>query len=179
MQIDIKLDSEARDLLNAFPERVSVASSRAVIRALDGINTDSSKIIRQRYNVKKRDISIGVRKFKATRSRLEGRIEFGGKPIALEKFNPSPKRFTKNKPKHGISVEIRRGKKTLFRSSFMSRAGLIFVRQGKERLPIKHLYGPRIYQMIDSESKELIRAGAEERLLTNFKHQMRLGAKYR
>ena len=179
MQIDIKLDSEARDLLNAFPKRVSVAASRAVNRALDGINTDSSKIIRQRYNVKKRDISIGVRNFKATRSRLEGRIDFGGKPIALEKFNPSPKRFTKNKPKHGISVEIRRGKKTLFRSSFMSRAGLIFVRQGKERLPIKYLYGPRIYQMIDSESKELIRAGAEERLLTNFKHQMRLGAQFR
>ena len=178
MQINIRLDSEARDLLNAFPERVSVAASRAVNRALAGINTDSSKIIRQRYNVKKRDISIGVRKFKATRSRLEGRIEFGGKPIALEKFNPSPKRYTKNKPKQGISVEIRRGKKTLFRSSFMSRAGVIFVRQGKERLPIKHLYGPRIYQMIDSESKELIKAGAEERLLTNFKHQMRLGAQY-
>lgn len=179
MQIDIKLDSEARDLLNAFPERVSVAASRAVNRALDGINTDSSKIIRQRYNVKKRDISIGVRKFKATKSRLEGRIEFGGKPIALEKFNPSPKRFTKNKPKQGISVEIRRGKKTLFRSSFMSRAGVIFVRQGKERLPIKRLYGPRIYQMIDSDSRQLIKSGAEERLLTNFKHQMRLGAKYR
>lgn len=179
MQINIRLDSEARDLLNAFPERVSVAASRAVNRALYGINTDSSKIIRQRYNVKKRDISIGVRNFKATKSRLEGRIEFGGKPIALEKFNPSPKRYTKNKPKHGISAQIRRGKKTLFRSSFMSRAGLIFVRQGKERLPIKHLYGPRIYQMIDSESKELIMAGAEERLLTNFKHQMRLGAQYR
>lgn len=179
MQIDIKLDSEVRDLLNAFPERVSVAASRAVNRALDGINTDSSKIIRQRYNVKKRDTSIGVRNFKATRSRLEGRIEFVGKPIALEKFNPSPKRYTKNKPKQGISVEIRRGKKTLFRSSFMSRAGVIFVRQGKERLPIKHLYGPRIYQMIDSASKELIRAGAEGRLLTNFKHQMRLGAQFR
>lgn len=178
MQIDIKLDSEARDLLNAFPERVSLAASRAVNRALAGINTDSSKIIRQRYNVKKRDISIGVRNFKATRSRLEGRIEFGGKPIALEKFNPSPKRFTKNKPKHGISVQIRRGKKTLFRSSFMSRAGAIFVRQGKERLPIKHLYGPRIYQMIDSDSRQLIKSGAEERLLTNFKHQMRLGAQY-
>ena len=61
----------------------------------------------------------------------------------------------------------------------MSRAGVIFVRQGKERLPIKHLYGPRNYQMIDSESKELIRAGAEERQLTNFKHQMRLGAQFR
>ncbi len=179
MQIDIKLDSEARDLLNAFPERVSVTSSRAVNRALDGINTDSSKIIRQRYNVKKRDISIGVRNFKATKSRPEGRIDIGGKPIVLEKFNPSPKRYTKNKPKHGISVQIRRDKKTLFRSSFMSRAGLIFVRQGKERLPIKHLYGPRIYQIIDSESKELIMAGAEERLLTNFKHQMRLGAQFR
>ena len=179
MQIDIKLDSEARDLLNAFPERVSVASSRAVNRALDGINTDSSKIIRQRYNVKKRDTSIGVRKFKATRNRLEGRIDIGGKPIALEKFNPSPKRYTKNKPKHGISVQIRRDKKTLFRSSFMSRAGLIFVRQGKKRLPIKYLYGPRSYQMIDSESKELIRADAEGRQLTNFKHQMRLGAQFR
>lgn len=179
MQIDIKLDSEARDLLNAFPERVSVASSRAVNRALDGINTDSSKIIRQRYNVKKRDISIGVRNFKATKSRPEGRIDIGGKPIALENFNPSPKRYTKNKPKHGINVQIRRDKKTLFRSSFMSRAGLIFVRQGKERLPIKHLYGPRNYQMIDSESKELIMAGAEERQLTNFKHQMRLGAQFR
>lgn len=178
MQINIRLDSEARDLLNAFPERVKVAASRAVNRALAGINTDSSKIIRQRYNVKKRDISIGVRSFKATKSRLEGRIDFGGKPIALEKFNPNPKRYTKNKPKQGISVEIRRGKKTLFRSSFMSRAGVIYVREGKDRLPIKKLYGPRIYQMIDSASKELIKAGAEERLLTNFKHELRLGAQY-
>lgn len=178
MQINIRLDSEARDLLNAFPERVKVATSRAINRALDGINTDSSKIIRQRYNVKKRDVSIGVRSLKATKSRLEGRIDFGGKPIALEKFNPSPKRFTKNKPSHGIRVEIRRGKKTLFRSSFMNRAGVIFVREGKDRLPIKRLYGPRIYQMIDSASKELIMAGAEERLLTNFKHEMRLGAMY-
>ena len=61
----------------------------------------------------------------------------------------------------------------------MSRAGVIYVREGKDRLPIKKLYGPRIYQMIDSASKELIRAGAEERLLTNFKHEMRLGAMYR
>lgn len=179
MQINIRLDSEARDLLNAFPERVSLAVNRAVNRALAGINTDSSKIIRQRYNVKKRDISIGVRSFKATKSKLHGRIEFGGKPIALEKFNPSPKRFTKNKPRHGISAQIRRGKKTLFRSSFMSRAGVIYVREGKERLPIKRLYGPRIYQMIDSVSRELIKAGAEERLLTNFKHEMRLGAQFR
>lgn len=178
MQINIRLDSEARDLLNAFPERVSLAASRSIDRALAGINTDGAKIIRQRYNVKKRDISIGVRIFKATKSRLQGRIDFGGKPIGLEKFNPNPKRFTKNKPKHGISTQIRRGKKTLFRSSFMSRAGVIYVRQGKERLPIKKLYGPRIYQMIDSASKELIRAGAEERLLTNFKHEMRLGAQY-
>ena len=96
MQINIRLDSEARDLLNAFPERINLAASRTVNRALAGINTDSAKIIRQRYNVKKRDISIGVRNFKATRSRLEGRIEFGGKPIALDKFNPSPKRYTKN-----------------------------------------------------------------------------------
>lgn len=179
MQINIRLDSEARDLLNAFPERVSLAASRAVNRALTGINTDSAKIIRQRYNVKKRDISVGVRSFKATKSRLEGRIEFGGKPIALEKFNPSPKRYTKNKPKHGISVEIRRSKKTLFRSSFMNRAGGIYVREGKERLPIKRLYGPRIYQMIDSDSRQLIKSGAEERLLTNFKHEMRLGAQFR
>lgn len=179
MQINIRLDSEARDLLNAFPERIKVAASRAVNRALAGINTDSSAIIRQRYNVKKRDISVGVRSFRATKSRLEGRIEFGGKPIALDKFNPSPKRFTKNKPKYGISVEIRRGKKTLFRSSFMSKAGVIYVREGKDRLPIKRLYGPRIYQMIDSVSKELIRQGAEERLLTNFKHEMRLGAQFR
>lgn len=179
MQINIRLDSEARDLLNAFPERVSLATSRAVNRALDGINTDGAKIIRQRYNVKKRDISIGVRSFKAAKSRLQGRIEFGGKPIALEKFNPSPKRFTKNKPKQGIRVQIRRGKKTLFRSSFMSRAGVIYVREGKERLPIKRLYGPRIYQMIDSDSRQLIKSGAEERLLTNFKHEMRLGAQFR
>ena len=179
MQINIKLDSEARDLLNAFPERVSLAASRAVNRALDGINTDSAKIIRQRYNVKKRDISIGVRSFKATKSKLHGRIDFGGKPIGLEKFNPSPKRYTKNKPKQGISAQIRRGKKTLFRSSFMSKAGVIYVRERKERLPIKRLYGPRIYQMIDSVSKELIKAGAEERLLTNFKHEMRLGAQFR
>ena len=179
MQIDIRLDSEARDLLNAFPERIKVAASRAVNRALAGINTDSSAIIRQRYNVKKRDISIGVRSFKATKSRLQGRIDFGGKPIALEKFNPSPKRYTKNKPRQGISAQIRRGKKTLFRSSFMSRAGVIYVREDKDRLPIKKLYGPRIYQMIDSASKELIRAGAEERLLTNFKHEMRRGAMYR
>ena len=72
MQINIRLDSEARDLLNAFPERVSVAASRAVNRALYGINTDSSKIIRQRYNVKKRDISIGVRSFKATKADCKG-----------------------------------------------------------------------------------------------------------
>lgn len=95
MQINIRLDSEARDLLNAFPERIKVAASRAVNRALAGINTDSAKIIRQRYNVKKRDISIGVRSFKATKSKLQGRIDFGGKPIGLEKFNPSPKRFAK------------------------------------------------------------------------------------
>lgn len=179
MQINIRLDSEARDLLNAFPERVNLAASRAVNRALAGINTDGSKIIRQRYNVKKRDVSIGVRSFKATKSRLQGRIDFGGNAIALDKFNPSPKRYTKNKPRQGISVEIRRGRKTLFRSSFMSRAGVIFVREGKERLPIKKLYGPRIYQMIDNVSKDLIRAGAEERLLTNFKHELRLGAMYR
>lgn len=61
----------------------------------------------------------------------------------------------------------------------MSKAGVIYIRQGKERLPIKRLYGPRIYQMIDSASKELIMAGAEERLLTNFKHEMRLGAQFR
>ena len=72
MQINIRLDSEARDLLNAFPEHVSLATSRAVNRALAGINTDGAKIIRQRYNVKKRDISIGVRSFKATKADCKG-----------------------------------------------------------------------------------------------------------
>lgn len=178
MQINIKLDSEVYDLLEAYPERINVATQRAINRSLKGINTDGSKSITSRYNVKKKDISLGVKINKYTKSTLKGSVDFGGRPIELHKFKTFPSKYSKRKPAIGIGVEIRKGKKTLFRSSFMNRAGIIFKRETKARLPIKKLYGPRISQMINKSSRLIIVKKAEERLLTNFKHELRLGARY-
>lgn len=178
MNIYIKLDNNISDYINAFPERVEKSLVRAVNRSLQGINTDSSNIIRKSYNVKKRDISLSIRKFKATKTKLEGRLDFDNKSIPLYKFSPSPKKFSIRKPKLGISVKIRKDKNTLFRSSFFNKSGVIFVREGKERLPIKKLYGPKIYQMINKDSREEIRINAERRLLNNFIHEIEKGFEF-
>ncbi len=178
MYINIKLDNNIYDLINAFPERVEVASKRAVNRALAGINTDTVKIIRERYNIKSSQIRAGVNKFFAKGKTLQGKIEYGGKPILLKEFKPRPVKFTRKKPAAGISFEIRKGKKTLYKGSFFDRKGNIYKRVGKERLPIKTLKGPRLYQMVDSASRVKIRDAAEVRLLKAFIHEMQQGAMY-
>lgn len=179
MQINIKLNDELRDFITAFPERVETASFRAVNRATDGIKTDVSKIVTSKYNVKKKDVNVGISKVKANRSNLRAEVGIGGKQVPLYKFKPKPSKYNSFKrPKEGISVELRKGKKTLYRSSFFLPNGNIFIRKGKERLPIKKLVGPRIDQMLDNASRLEVKQGIERRLLTNFKQQLRLGAQF-
>lgn len=179
MEINIELNSDVIDLLNAFPERVAIATRRSINRAIDGINTDSARIIREKYNIKKRSINIGIKKLKATGKSLNGKVEIGGRPISLKEFNPRPNRIGIRRPKEGITISIRRGERTLYKGSFLDRRGNIFVRKGKERLPIKKLYGPRLYQMIDDNSRVGIRDMAKERLLKAFTHEMEKGGAYK
>lgn len=175
----VKIDAtdlvSAQKVLESFGDAARPMVAKALNRATRGIRTDASKMTRQEYNVKARQIrgSFSVRP--ATRSSLSAAAVSKGGAISLRHFNPLPSKPGR-RPRDGVSVKVTRTRKKI-PGSFVARMPNgslgVFQRKGRSRLPIKKLYGPSVPQMLDHDNVlPDLQDGATLRFNKNLDHEI-------
>ncbi len=176
INIHIKSDVQIADeFLRAFGRRAEVGVKRALRRALNGMPVDAFGALKEAYNIKAGDVK------KAFQSRIWGNPPVGqgtftGRPVPLARFAPHPSSITKQRPAAGVSVMVKARRKAI-RGAFIARMAAghvgVFQRKGKERLPIKELYGPSLAGMLENpEVNERIQRRAAERFETALRHEI-------
>jgi len=154
LQVKIKGISELEQKLNPF--LVQKASARALNRAGRAGFTEGSKLIRQKYNLKAKDIKKATKVTRARIDNLKVILDITGGPIPF-------KYFRARQTKKGVTVKIRKGgARTLIRGAFIGGyipikrktkrgisvrmekrtewgGGHVFIRKGKRRTPIVKL----------------------------------------
>ena len=130
------------------PNAYERATARGLNKGIGKVRTASIREIRQERNLLARDVRATMRVFRATRRRLSAKLSTQGFSIPLKRYKARVvgrrgrgNRATRNAP---VQVEIRKGQKRIVRDAFIGRNGHVFARVGRERLPIRKLWGPSI-----------------------------------
>ena len=167
---------KAHTMLSHIENGAPRAISNALNRTIDGVKTDVVREVVAQYDIKPGGIRKIITVAKAFPSKLTASIGSAGSPIPLIQFSVNPSKPTKgqNSP---ISVSVKRSGGKTIPGAFIARASsgkiAVMARVGKERLPIKELFGPAIPQMMGEPGvKERILAGAEERFTKRIDHEV-------
>ena len=148
LNIDIKGLSDIEKIVNA--NAITKAIARSLNRAATSAFNAGSKKIRERYNIKAKDIKKASKVKKATAGSDRVIITITGGAIPMKYFSPK-------QTKKGVSVKIlKRGKRSLLKHAFIAGyvpiktktgkykilkksswgGGHVFIRKTKKRLPI-------------------------------------------
>ncbi len=101
---------EFRDLTN---QEFNTGVARAINHTLGKAKTASSREIRSVYSITAKDVNQALTVRKASPAIMYGMVIAAGKPIPLKKFKPIQN-------KEGVSVIIKKGKRQLIKSAFLT-----------------------------------------------------------
>jgi hypothetical protein len=155
--VSVRLDVRSnidKVLADVKAERANIvtATVRALNRALDSSNTETSREIRKVYNLKDRTVKAALRKIRASKSRLWAELRIEGSRIGLIEFDA--------RWRHGqkvgatVRVKVGGGRKTVAGAFIAAGRGgqNVFRRVGNRRLPIRRLTSVSIPQAFDNDS---------------------------
>lgn len=147
IEVDVRLETRevSRFLRYIDSQGVARATSRALNQAARQTNTEASKRIRQKRNLKARTIKrqLSIRKASPTRRRAS--VVASGRAISLKEYGARRKVVTRNGKRYqGATVEVDRGKRELVAGAFFGPGGHLYKRKGKARTPIRKLWGPSL-----------------------------------
>jgi hypothetical protein len=155
--VSVRLDVRSnidKVLANVKAERanISTATVRALNRALDSSNTETSREIRKVYNLKDRAVKAALRKIRASKSRLWAELRIEGSRIGLIEFDARWRQG--QKVGATVQVKIGGGRKTVAGAFIAAGRGgqNVFRRVGNRRFPIRRLTSVSIPQAFDNES---------------------------
>jgi hypothetical protein len=125
MRVDISVnDNGLLAMLDGFPKQKNVAISRGINRTSAWTKTRMTKIAKQELTVNRvGDIGRSLTATRATPEKLRATVKVGGKRIALYHFKGKPTQPPKNRPKGGISYQIRAegGRQRIEKNAFVAR----------------------------------------------------------
>lgn len=154
MQIDVRTNGamfKAQIALDAQHMKVAVRDS--LNRAADRTKTATSKQIRDEYAIRKRDVDQAFSLRKATRDFLTAILAARGKPFSLYQFAPRPSGVVRPQRGAGVSVVVKKGKRTTVRGTFIARMktghmGVFIRKKGASRFPIVERKAPSVPGML-------------------------------
>lgn len=202
MQINISLKGVEEALKRLDPKKIQGAVVTSLNRTVASARTEASSILRERFNVKKRDLDPKLTVMKANASSLSASLTLIGDPISLTKFSPVQVRggirtFMKQGMAQkklrgkaavgfgGVKTTIIVGRETLRKRAFMAigKHGVPLVferikgsssseRKGKEKLRALKL---KRYPSLLKQPDRLARLKAriEEQWKKNFDHELK------
>lgn len=163
----VEFDTDAlQALTQGLGRRQSMAAlNRAFKRAFPKYRRDLVQDVFERYNMKKKDINAAVGKPRFyQQDRMMGatmRVSDERKPLSY--FSPRPTRRTKRLPPGGVTVMVRRGRRSAAEikdatsKAFWATIGgqqRIIARTTKDRFPVRAGKGPPVGFMISERTSE-------------------------
>jgi hypothetical protein len=139
MSVEIKLDASAvraaADRLDHMRREIPGAISRALNRAGDATATVVGRQLSQETGLPVRKVREAMTIRRASPGHLEYEIKITGGSVPLSEFQPRQTR-------RGVSARPW-ARRRVFPSSFMIGSDVV-VRAGRERLPVRRLWGPSL-----------------------------------
>lgn len=145
LRLDVRADlSEVRRMHKQMTgSKVPNAAARAINKTLGNVRTESVSQIRKERALSAKTVREALALQRASRARLYGALIASGKPIPLRDYQA-------RQTKRGVTVRVSPGSRKLVvhagnKAFELQKFGKhVYARVGKERLPIKKLFGPSI-----------------------------------
>lgn len=156
MAIKLRLEFDSRKIGQLTDGRVLKAVTRAARNTVDlglrHLKTASAKAIRGKVRLKSAFVRSGMRTRRPAKDAgihsIRGDLWVSAEPIALSKF---PHRQTRT----GVTSRASKGRNQVIKHAFVQRVKTghvgIFIRQTRNRYPLKHFYGPTLRTVLQRE----------------------------
>jgi len=189
LAVDIYVDTKELHQLQlniqTLGKETPKAVSAAVNRAVTSTKAQISKIVRQEYVIKARDVKDTISTKRATPQNPEAAIISKGRLLTIyHHFRVSPKRHHDPgtgrmlKKRRKLNVTIKKGQRKQLPGAWIgfrrgSGTPQVWIREGKSRYPVKVLRSLSVPQMISNEgSMNKIQEHAQEVLEKRLQHEM-------
>lgn len=165
MQFEIKGLKELTDALD--PKRYKKVVTRVLNKLGSQSKTAISREVRNTYNIKKDRLDAGFYMRRATWENLAVLLRYSGKTPGLQRFDAR----TTNR---GVTVRVLKiGGRKVVKGAFMPGKIIgIYKRVGKERFPIKRLYGPDIPGMVNTVGEDAAQRVLDEKADKILSHEL-------
>ena len=181
IEIDSGKIKEAEELLKDVQNGTQRAVYNAINRGLSSAKTQSTKYVKENYNIKSSNIkeNIDATVKRANKSNMVGTIDFSGHSIPLIQFKVSP-----STPKKGVvKASVKKGSNAKLLHAYIADLGKgtgVFERMTKERNSSKELYGlsvptmlgnENVYKQLEDKTVEVVNARLDheiERILNGY-----------
>lgn len=162
--------------LFGFEEQIDKVKARAINRSASTAQSTLVKEIRQRYNVKAKDVRSTVTIRRAKPSSPQAEIRSNGSVLPATSFKINP-RTVNGKRRTPIRISYKRGSTKTLEDAFIARLNTghlgVFKRLGKERFPIQKQFGPSVPQMAGNDQVvESVIESANEMLDKRLDHEI-------
>ncbi len=178
MSIEVKAEQlqKADIWLANVKDGVPKALASALNRTAEHVAAEATRKARETYDIKATDVRRTIRITRATKNNLTAHVKSLGSPIPLIQFNVRPSRPPK-KPPAVLTASVKRsGGKPIpgaFVTTMKSGHTGVFERVGKQRLPIRELYGPPAPVMLNEPGvRQQIEEQAVIRLEKRLDHEI-------
>ncbi len=137
VEIDIQGDKKIMDALSTLSDKeIARAAVAAGKRAATAARQAGTKEIRSIYTMKAGDL----------KAKAQIRADEDGATILVKGAPEAIHKYQAKKRRDGVFVSVKRGKMTHVPRGF-SLGGAFVARKGKERYPLKGIYGPAVPQL--------------------------------
>jgi hypothetical protein len=161
--------------LQGIPGGIEMAAVPALNRANAAARAEGIRQASKTYTARQEAMRKTVRMYAATRTSLVAGFSSKSNKLPLMQFNLRPKKVMTN-GRSTLKAAVRRGGFKVVKKGFIQngpRGMKAFRRIGKERYPLRELFGPSVPQMLNETGvMESIEARAFEVLSKRFDHEI-------
>lgn len=122
MRIDVRTNAVLiRAQVELDSKELRTATRDSLNRAADRTKTRASSLLRETYEIKKKDLDKAFHVRRATRDTLVAIVGARGYPLPVYDFKPRPGDVVRPQPGLGVSVSVKKGSRAVLKGSFVAR----------------------------------------------------------
>lgn len=173
------ISTDLKDVASRLPSEKLArrVMARAINRGLTAGRVQAAREAVKNYAIKQKQVNEKARVRRTKPSELEAELTFSGPALNIADFDVKPK---KPQPAKRPILRATIGKSSgqrPYKGAFLIpvRSGTVkaFRREGKDRLPIKPVYGPSIPTLVGGEKvREAVQERVAEVVLTRLSHEI-------
>lgn len=169
--------AKANLALSHIKDGAPKAINTTLNRTIEGMRTEITKRVTERYDIKAKPVRDSIKLQKSSISTLRAAVTGAGSPIPLINFRVTPNKPGKQKPGTVLRVSVKKSGGKPVPNAFIAKTSSghvgVFQRVGKNRMPIKQLYGPSVPQMMGEPGiQEQVMENANERFASRIDHEI-------